>query len=99
MTDHIRITTSPGEVLLEEFLKPMDISINKLARDLDVPPSRISAIVNNKRELTADTALRLAAYFKTTPHFWLNLQQDHSLSCYQAAHGAEIEKAVRPLAA
>lgn len=69
----------PGEVLLEEFLKPMQISINKLAREIDVPPGRISQIVNGKRSITADTALRLAAYLGTSPEQWLNLQTDYDL--------------------
>jgi addiction module HigA family antidote len=69
----------PGEILLEDFLKPMEISINKLARDIEVPPGRISTIVNGKRSITADTALRLAAYFETSPELWLNLQSDYDL--------------------
>lgn len=69
----------PGEILLEDFLKPMEISINKLAREIDVPPGRISTIVNGKRSITADTALRLAAYFGTSPELWLNLQADYDL--------------------
>lgn len=69
----------PGEILLEEFLRPMGISINKLAREIGVPPGRISTIVNGKRSITADTALRLAAYFGTTPELWLNLQADYDL--------------------
>jgi len=70
---------NPGEILLEEFLKPMGISINKLAREIGVPPGRISTIVNGKRAITADTALRLAAYFGTSPELWLNLQTDYDL--------------------
>lgn len=69
----------PGEILLEEFLKPMGISINKLAREIGVPPGRISTIVNGKRAITADTALRLAVYFGTSPELWLNLQADYDL--------------------
>jgi antitoxin HigA-1 len=69
----------PGEILLEDFLKPMEISINKLAREIDVPPGRISTIVNGKRSITADTALRLAAYFGSSPELWLNLQTDYDL--------------------
>lgn len=64
----------PGEILLEEFMKPMGISINRLARDLAVPPGRISAIVNRKRAITADTALRLGRYFGTPPEVWIGLQ-------------------------
>ena len=69
----------PGEILLEDFLKPMQISINKLARDIDVPPGRISTIVNGKRSITADTALRLGIYFGVSPELWLNLQSDYEL--------------------
>ena len=69
----------PGEILLEDFLKPMEISINKLARDIDVPPGRISTIVNGKRAVTADTALRLGLYFSISPEIWLNLQADYEL--------------------
>ena len=69
----------PGEILLEDFLKPMQISINKLARDIDVPPGRISTIVNGKRSITADTALRLGIYFGVSPELWLNLQTDYEL--------------------
>jgi addiction module HigA family antidote len=69
----------PGEILLEDFLKPMEISINKLARDIDVPPGRISTIVNGKRAITADTALRLGIYFNVSPELWLNLQADYEL--------------------
>lgn len=69
----------PGEILLEEFLQPMGISINRLARDIQVPPGRISTIVNGKRAISADTALRLSAYFGTSPELWLNLQTDYDL--------------------
>ena len=69
----------PGEILLEDFLKPMEISINKLARDIGVPPGRISNIVNSKRSITADTALRLGIYFGVSPELWLNLQTDYDL--------------------
>ena len=69
----------PGEVLLEDFLKQMGISINKLAREIDVPPGRISTIVNGKRSITADTALRLGVYFGVSPELWLNLQADYDL--------------------
>jgi addiction module HigA family antidote len=69
----------PGAILMEDFLKPMGISINKLARDIDVPPGRISTIVNGKRSITADTALRLGLYFGVSPELWLNLQTDYDL--------------------
>ena len=69
----------PGEIQLEEFLQPMGISINRLARDIQVPPGRISTIVNGKRAISADTALRLSAYFGSSPELWLNLQTDYDL--------------------
>jgi len=69
----------PGEILLEEFMKPLGLSQNRLARDLDVNVARVSEIVRGKRGITADTALRLAKYFGTTPELWLNLQSDYDL--------------------
>jgi len=69
----------PGEILLEEFLGPMDLSQNKLARDIGVPPRRINEIVLGKRRITADTALRLARYFSMSAEFWLGLQMDYEL--------------------
>lgn len=69
----------PGEILDEEFLKPMKISQSKLARDIDVPTRRINEIVRGKRAITSDTAMRLAAYFGTTPEFWMNLQTTYDL--------------------
>ncbi|MCK9377411.1 MAG: HigA family addiction module antitoxin [Syntrophobacterales bacterium] len=69
----------PGEVLLEEYLKPLGISQNRLARDLGVPAQRINDIIRKKRAVTVDTALRLARYFHTTPQFWLNLQMHYDL--------------------
>jgi antitoxin HigA-1 len=71
----------PGEVLKEEFMKPLGLSSNALARALRVPANRISAIVNADRGVTADTALRLAKALGTTPDFWLNLQQRYDLDC------------------
>jgi antitoxin HigA-1 len=69
----------PGEVLREDFMEPLSISINKLSRDLAVPPNTISEIVNGKRSITADTALRLQRYFGVEAHFWLNLQTEYDL--------------------
>ena len=69
----------PGEILLEEFLKPMDLSQNRLANDIGVAARRINEIVHGKRRITADTALRLARYFKMSPQFWLGLQMDYDL--------------------
>jgi antitoxin HigA-1 len=75
-----RITTHPGEVLQEEFLSPLALSARALARAIDVPPNRMSDIIRQRRGITADTAIRLGRYFKTTPTFWLNLQTAHDLS-------------------
>lgn len=69
----------PGEVLLEEFLKPMGLSQNQLANDIGVSPRRINEIIHGQRRITADTALRLAHYFKMSPQFWLGLQMDYDL--------------------
>ncbi|BCS33238.1 transcriptional regulator [Luteitalea sp. TBR-22] len=69
----------PGEILMEEFMRPLGISINALARDLAVPPNRISGIINGTRAITADTALRLGKYFGVSPELWLDLQSDFEL--------------------
>ncbi len=69
----------PGEILLEEFMRPMGLTIQRLAADLDVSPSRISDIVHGKRPITADTALRLGLYFAMEPRFWLNLQSEYDM--------------------
>ncbi len=69
----------PGEVLLEEFLNPLEISAYKLAKDTDMPQTRISQIIKGKRRITADTALRLASYFGTSAKFWLGLQDDYDI--------------------
>jgi antitoxin HigA-1 len=74
------VTTHPGVVLLEEFLKPLEISQNKLAMDIRVPATRIGEIVHGRRAVTPETALRLAHYFGTSAEFWLNLQQSYDLS-------------------
>jgi len=69
----------PGEVLLEEFLNPLEISAYKLSKDIDIPQTRISEIIRGNRRITADTALRLSKYFGTSPKFWLGLQDDYDL--------------------
>ena len=89
----------PGEILLEEFMRPMDISINRLARDVAVPPGRISAIVNGKRAISADTALRLGKYFDVSPEIWVGLQADYDLRMAQRAVGAEVDRHVHRHAA
>jgi len=98
MTDRLEPIT-PGEVLLEEFMRPMDISQNKLARDIDVPIARINDIVHGRRGITADTALRLATYFGTTPEFWMNLQTRHDLKMARRKMGSAVQKAIRPIRA
>ena len=85
----------PGEILLEDFMKPLAISINQLARDLDVPPNRISAIVNGTRSITADTALRLGTYFHVSPETWLGLQIDYDLRVTRQRDGDRIIRSVR----
>ena len=75
-----RVRTHPGEVLREQFLSPLGMSAHQLAEAIDVPGDRISEIVRENRSVTADTALRLAKHFDTTPEFWLNLQMAHDLS-------------------
>ncbi|CBS90115.1 HigA family addiction module antitoxin [Azospirillum lipoferum] len=95
----MRIKTHPGEVLREEFMEPLGLTANALSIALRVPATRIGEIVNERRGISADTALRLARYFGTTPQFWLNLQSDHDLSVAASAHGAEIERDVHPRAA
>lgn len=89
----------PGEILLEDFMKPLGVSINRLARDVVVPPGRISAIVNGKRAITADTALRLGKYFGVSPGVWMGLQAEHDLRMAQREIGAEVEKRVQQHAA
>ena len=85
----------PGEILMEDFMKPLDISINRLSRDLHVPPNRIHAIVHGTRSITADTALRLGTYFGVTPETWLNLQLEYDLRLARRVAGGEIAKTVR----
>ena len=88
----------PGEVLLEEFLKPMGLSQNALARAVGVPPRRINEIVLGKRGVSADTAVRLARALRTSERFWLGLQADYDLEEAQASLGDRI-KSIRPIAA
>ena len=94
-----RVTTHPGEVLAEEFLKPLGLSGNALAIALRVPATRIGAIVKGERAVTADTALRLARFFGTSPEFWVNLQGMHDLTKARQDSGKAIERDVRPRAA
>ena len=88
----------PGEVLLEEFLKPMGLSQNRVALDIGVPARRINEIVLGKRRVTADTALRLARFFGTSPQFWLGLQMDYDLDVTADSIADSLEREVRPYA-
>ncbi len=89
----------PGEILPEEFMRPLGVSINQLARDIAVPPNRISGIVNGTRAITADTALRLGKYCGTSAETWLDLQSDYDLRMVRRTAGAAIEAQVRVRAA
>lgn len=91
-----RTPVHPGEMLREEFMKPLEISINRLALELHVPVTRISEIVNERRGVTADTALRLARYFGTTADFWMNLQKDYELILARQKSLKSIELQVQP---
>src|SRR5262245_22633889 len=86
----------PGEVLRVDLMEPLGISINRLARDLRVPPTRIHELVHGRRGVTADTALRLARYFNSTPAFWLNLQVAYDLEVASRASDTAIERDVHP---
>ena len=94
-----RVTTHPGEVLSEEFLKPLGLSVNALALALRVPATRIGAVVKGERSVTADTALRLSRFFGTSAEFWVNLQAMHDLTKARMENGSVIERDVRPRAA
>lgn len=89
----------PGEILLEDFMKPLGISINRLSRDIVVPPGRISAIVNGKRAISADTALRLGKYFGVSPQTWMGLQAEYDLRVAQRVVGDEVNRRVQRHAA
>ena len=92
--DRSREPIHPGEVLREEFMKPMGVSINRLARDIAVPPNRVSAIVNGGRAITADTALRLGKFFGVSPEMWLNLQADYDLRVAKRTTWKRVEPRV-----
>ena len=89
----------PGEILLEEFMRPNGLSQNRLARDLDLNPARVNDIVHGRSGITANIALRLAKYFGTTPELWLNLQSDFDLRQARAESWPKVEPRVRVLAA
>ena len=86
----------PGETIREDYLNPLGMSVNKLALELRVPATRMTEIINGRRGISADTALRLARYFNTTPKFWLNLQASYDLAKAAEAKLAEIERTVQP---
>lgn len=87
----------PGEILREDFMKPLRLTVNKLALELRVPATRIGEIVHERRRITADTALRLARYFNTNAEFWLNLQNFYDLEVSRRSGTAsEIERYIRP---
>ena len=88
---------TPGEILREDFMEPLGISINQLARDLSVPPNRISEIVNGKRSISADTALRLQRYFGVEAQFWLNLQTEYDLRMMKRKVWTDIERRIIPV--
>jgi addiction module HigA family antidote len=85
----------PGEILLEDFMRPMGISARQLASDIDVSPSRVSEIVNGQRPITADTALRLGMFFRMEPRFWLNLQAEYDLRIANRDLGPRIAHRIR----
>ena len=88
----------PGEILMEEFLKPMSISQYRLAKDISVPPRRINEIVHGQRCITADTALRLGLYFGISPQFWLNLQSHFDLAQVEDRIGDRLDREIHALA-
>ncbi|TAL49861.1 addiction module antidote protein, HigA family [Patescibacteria group bacterium] len=88
----------PGEILLEEFLEPLEISQYRLAKDINVPARRVNEIVLGKRSVTADTALRLGLYFNISPEFWMNLQSYYDLEVQSDTLGKRLEKEVQVLA-
>ena len=94
-----RVSAHPGEVLNEEFLKPLRMSVNALAIALRVPATRVGAIVKGERAVTADTALLLARFYGTSPQFWMNLQAMHDLTKTRMESGEAIARDVRPRAA
>ena len=99
MKNKLLANITPGEILAEEFLKPMGITQYRLAKDISVPPRRINEIVKGERNISADTALRLGKYFGMAPQFWLNLQTHYDLEREQARLKDRLETEVKVLAA
>jgi addiction module HigA family antidote len=98
MKEKRRAPVHPGEILLEQFLKPLAMSQNKLALEISVPPRRINEIVKGRRRVTADTAMRLARFFKMTPEYWMGLQADYDLDVVRDDLEEKIKHEVRPCA-
>jgi len=99
-TGKLMAPVNPGEILREDFMKPMGLRVNKLALELHVPATRIGEIAHERRRITAETAMRLARYFKTNAGFWLNLQNFYDLECERrAGKASEIERQVQPVGA
>jgi len=99
MKNRLVADITPGEILEEEFLKPMGITQYRLARDIGVPPRRINEIAKGQRAITADTALRLGRYFRMSPQFWLNLQTHYDLEREEQRLGRRLDREVKVLAA
>jgi len=94
MTERLKPIT-PGDILSEEFMKPLNISQSRLAQNINVPPNRISQIIHGKREITADTALRLGRFFNIEPEFWINLQVRYNMKQARYKFGSAIEKEIK----
>ena len=99
MTKEIMAPIHPGEILREEYMLPLGLSSNALAKHLGITTTRINEIARERRGITADTALRLARYFKTTPEFWINLQKRFELETAKRTLGAKIAREVSTIAA
>jgi addiction module HigA family antidote len=99
MKNSLLANITPGEVLLEDFLTPMNVSQYRLAKDIGVPARRINEIVKGQRAITADTALRLARYFKMSPQFWLNLQSNYDLEIAEDRLGGRLAREVKVMVA
>lgn len=99
ITEEILDPIPPGQILLEDFMKPFGLSINRLAREIDVPAGRISEIIHARRAITADTALRLGRFFGVSPEIWTGLQADYELRLAKRKFGHAIEERIKPFEA
>jgi addiction module HigA family antidote len=97
MKSKLLANITPGEILAEDFLKPMGLSQYRLAQDIGVPPRRVNEIVKGERAITADTALRLGRYFKMSAQFWLNLQSHHDLEVVEEQLGRRLQREVKEM--